>query len=356
MVHIYPGAIHIHTTCSDGTGTVPEVIEAAKKAGLSWIVITDHNNMDAKEYEGFHDGLIVVVGEEISPETSDHYISLGTNEAIGCNMKPAEYVNKTTHLGGFGFIAHPDEKVERKNSYPALRWTDWSLEGVERGFGGVEIWNYMSDWVDYYDATSVVKTIEGFAFKNHALRGPTKKTLAWWDELNLDNPDMVPAIAGVDVHALHHKVGPMTLEIFPYKSLFKTLTNLLHFEDELSGDFQEAKACILNALKLGHNLMINRIWNKRVDMPIVCVEDDKQRVYSGGQIELNDYTKLLVKLPQKAELRIIYDGQLVWQYETDNLEFDKLDRGKYRIEAYYNGKPWIFSNPILITDSSIVED
>lgn len=344
MVHIYPGAIHIHTTFSDGTGTVPAVIKAAKDAGLSWIVITDHNNMDAKDYEGFHDGLAVIVGEEISPEKSDHYMALGTNETIGCDMSPAEYIQETKNQGGFGFIAHPDEKEHRENSYPALRWTDWSI----RDFGGIEIWNYMSDWVDYYNATSVTKTLEAYLFRNHILKGPTKNTLKWWDELNLDNPVIVPAIAGVDVHAMDFKKAGVNLKIFPYKDTFKTLTNFLHFEQELSEDFVVAKQSILDALKKGQNLMVNRVWNKRNNPPIFCVQDDKKKTYSGGEIELGGYTKLLIKLPQKAEVRIIYDGQLIWQYETDNLEFDKLDRGKYRIEAYYKGKPWIFSNPILI--------
>jgi predicted metal-dependent phosphoesterase TrpH len=37
--------LHIHTTYSDGMGTVPAVLEAARQAGLDVIAITDHDTM-----------------------------------------------------------------------------------------------------------------------------------------------------------------------------------------------------------------------------------------------------------------------------------------------------------------------
>jgi predicted metal-dependent phosphoesterase TrpH len=61
----YAGAIHIHTEYSyDGNVKMPDVIKAAQKAGLDFIVITDHFRMDAKRdgWEGWHDGLLVIVG------------------------------------------------------------------------------------------------------------------------------------------------------------------------------------------------------------------------------------------------------------------------------------------------------
>ena len=44
----YAGAIHVHTRHSDGSGTVPEVISAAQKAEIDFLIITDHNNMRAQ--------------------------------------------------------------------------------------------------------------------------------------------------------------------------------------------------------------------------------------------------------------------------------------------------------------------
>lgn len=342
MVHIYPGAIHIHSLHSDGTGTVEEIANAAKKAGLSWIVITDHNNMNAKE--GMYDGVCVIVGKEISPDNDNHYIALDVNEEISHTVPPSQFIQEVKNQGGFGFVAHPDELIERKNTYPALRWTDWSM----RDFGGIEIWNYMSDWVDYYNSEDIFETLKAILFRNHILKGPTKKTLEWWDTLNNETPEIIPAIGGVDVHAMEFKRNFVKLKIFPYKDTFDTITNFLHFEKELPDDFEGKKRNISEALKSGKNLISNRIWANKCKYPIFCIQNKSKTVYSGSSIELDEYTKIIVKTPKTAEIKIFYDGQLVWQAETNNLEFDKLDKGKYRIEAYFKGKPWIFSNPILI--------
>ncbi len=56
------GVVHVHTTLSDGGGTPEEVIRAARATGLDFLGITDHNNLDAKPFEGYHDGVLVLVG------------------------------------------------------------------------------------------------------------------------------------------------------------------------------------------------------------------------------------------------------------------------------------------------------
>ncbi len=37
------GNMHMHTLYSDGTATHREIAEAAARAGLDWIIVTDHN-------------------------------------------------------------------------------------------------------------------------------------------------------------------------------------------------------------------------------------------------------------------------------------------------------------------------
>ena len=71
-----PGIVHVHTTLSDGGGTPEEVIRAARAAGLRFLVLTDHNNLDAKPFEGYRDGVLVIVGTELST-TAGHILGLG---------------------------------------------------------------------------------------------------------------------------------------------------------------------------------------------------------------------------------------------------------------------------------------
>jgi len=69
--------IHIHTAYSDGTGTIREILVAAKKAGLDAIAITDHNT--SKGYfttRRIADDLIVIPGFEATTN-AEHVIVLG---------------------------------------------------------------------------------------------------------------------------------------------------------------------------------------------------------------------------------------------------------------------------------------
>ena len=66
------GAIHIHSVYSDGTGNIDLISKAAKKAGLDWIIVTDHNSFDIEE--GIYNGVYVIKGEEISPKNENHYL------------------------------------------------------------------------------------------------------------------------------------------------------------------------------------------------------------------------------------------------------------------------------------------
>src|SRR5204863_8009053 len=75
------GVVHVHTTLSDGAATPDEVIAAAREAGLQFVVITDHNNLDAKKWEGYHDGLLVIVGTEVST-TAGHLLGLGIADPV----------------------------------------------------------------------------------------------------------------------------------------------------------------------------------------------------------------------------------------------------------------------------------
>lgn len=340
MVFLYPGAIHIHTIHSDGTGGLEEIVRAAKKARLSWIIITDHNKMVVKE--GIYDGICVIVGEEISPEHGNHYLAFDIKIPISCDMPPADYIEKVKEQGGFGFIAHPDESEFRKNSYKNLSWEDLST----KDFDGIEIWNYMSNWADGYNAENPLKVVNSYLFRNN-ISGPTKKIFELWDNLNNENPNIVPAIGGVDAHAFNIKRAFITFKIFPYKNTFKKITNFIHLDKPMPEDFESCKRVILDAIKSGRNIIKNCAWGRKAQ-PVFYIQNRYEQVYSGGSIGLDNCSKLVVELPLKAEIKILHNGEIVLQKKAKQIELENIKKGKYRFEAYYNGSPWIFSNPVLV--------
>lgn len=63
----YKGDTHLHTLNSDGVLTKGQLVEACKKKGLDFMIITDHNFNSVKE--SYYDGdMLVIQGQEITGE------------------------------------------------------------------------------------------------------------------------------------------------------------------------------------------------------------------------------------------------------------------------------------------------
>ncbi len=319
----YIGAIHIHTKLSDGTGDINSISLAAKKAGLDWIIITDHNNFDI--VEGVYNGVCVIKGEEISPYTSNHYIALGIKKLIiPCN-NTQKFVDEVRAQKGFGFAAHPDEADNRKNKAQPIKWTDKSVIP-----DGIEIWNWFSDWADNYNDSNIFNIAYSYFFRHKLIKGPRKETLKWWDELNLNSEDIIPAIIGVDAHALKISKYIFPIKIFPYKECFETLANIITLEHKLPENFEQQKKIILESIKNSNNIMVNRHIKKEI--PLIYVEDKS----------------IIVKVLTRAQIKIIKNGIPIYTEISNNLKFPIKENVKYRIEIYLKNQPWIFSNPIII--------
>src|SRR5258707_7685749 len=101
------GVVHVHRTMSEGAATPDEVIVVARAGGLDYVVITDHNNLDAKKWEGYHDGLLVIVGIEIST-TAGHVLGLGIPDLVFRFSGDAhDALDDIAAIRGAAFAAHP---------------------------------------------------------------------------------------------------------------------------------------------------------------------------------------------------------------------------------------------------------
>ncbi len=104
--------MHVHTNHSkDGRSSVKEVLEAAIRAGLDAIAITDHDtvsgSLEALEIvRDEHMRIKVITGIEVS--TSDgHLLVYGVKKDIDPGMSMIETVRTARKLGGLSAIAHP---------------------------------------------------------------------------------------------------------------------------------------------------------------------------------------------------------------------------------------------------------
>lgn len=337
--YYYQGVSHIHTILSDGTGTIDQISKAAQKAGLTWIIISDHNNIDFKE--GFYNGVCVIKAEEISPKNKNHYLALNINELIEPNDNPQIYVDKTREQGGFGFVAHPHEATQRNNPYPPIIWTDETITP-----DGVEIWNWFSAWADKLNDRNIFNLAYSFFFKHNLISIPTKKTMEWWDQLNNNSTEIIPAICGVDAHALKIKKYIFPITVFSYKMMFNTLRNVIYLNEPLKEDFETQKQQILNALKNANNIILNSRISKK--LPNIFINNEEDTATCGEKIKLNEKTYLNISTHKKATIKVFANGKEIYSCISKQCKLQIKELGKYRVEIIINNKGFAYSNPIIV--------
>jgi hypothetical protein len=336
MFYQSPGALHMHTFYSDGTGSVRDLARAAKECGLEWIWITDHDTMQGKPEEGIIDGVRVLVGYEITPDRN-HFLVGDVDELISRDLPPAEYVAEVERRGGVGIVAHPDERVTNEVTEP-YRWDDWS----QRGFTGIELWNYMSDWVEQY--TPARKYLH-FFFPSLALRGPTAETLRWWDELQVEGARPT-GVFGVDAHAKKVERVGREWEVFPYTHCFNRLVDYLQLEAPLSATFEEAEQQIWDAIRRGRVIMANQGRGSAAGSTFLALSPGGTPATCGDEVNLTDGLTLEFVCPLAAELRLFQNGTLVARVSKgQKLRFDCREKGHYRVEAWRRTL-WVMTNHI----------
>ncbi len=344
----YVGAMHMHSVFSDGSGEVPDIAKAASEVGLDYILLTDHNTLRAlKEgYEGWYGNTLLLVGCELNDkQNKNHYLAFGIKQAFSTRLSAAEYVKKVKEAGGIGFIAHPHEKRTHMKEHPPYPWVDWDVDG----FTGIEIWNHMSEWLE--NLTEKNK-YQSFLHPLKTIVAPQKKTLKLWDELNLRRK--VVGVGGVDAHAhKYNLLGFLEVEIFPYKVLFKSIRTHILTEEEIkkgksSDAVDKAKKIIYSALEKGSCFIANDYHGDSRGFKFFADADNK--IYQmGDKISKLKNVKLHVEIPNhKSEIRLIKNGRTVESVEGNTLVHKVNGRGVYRVEAYLNGKAWIFSNHIRV--------
>ncbi len=335
------GAVHVHTMLSDGGGTPDEVVKAARDAGLRFVAITDHGHLDAKPLEGYHDGVLLLVGTEIST-TAGHLLALGTS-APGFRFSgdPLDALDDIHELGGHAFAAHPD------SNRSDLRFTGWSLPGP----WGLELINGDSQWRAAGRA-GLARTAVFYALNSRysllATLTPPKAALESWDQL-LQERD-VPGLAGSDAHSRIPLPGGRALRFPSYAALFDLFRVYALVPEALSGRADSDAQAVLAALGAGRSYMAVEALAP-ADGFSFTLEGEAGRWTMGDSAPPGPGLRLRAggRLPAGARLRLLRDGRPLLEH-TGRLEWPSPEPGVYRVEVYVPGwrTPWLISNPIVV--------
>ena len=348
------GAFHVHTMRSDGSGIADTIASAASRAGLQFVILTDHGDgTRASDPPSYRHGVLVIDAVEIST-VGGHYVALGLAASpYPLAGTPAVVVEDVRRLGGMGIVGHPDSPK------PALAWRGW-----DEAFDGIEWLNADSAWRDESWGT-LSRMLLSYSVRSRetlaSLLDRPSEVLARWDRLSRDRP--VPALAGADAHARiggdpHPAPGGRSwqLPIPGYAASFGAFSNHVLIEAALSGDASRDAEALLASIARG-----------RVYTVIDGLATPGGLTFSGAAgtriAQMGDALPLdgpvtlhaEVVAPPQTDLTLLRDGVAVSTSRDAAIDFDATHlAGVYRIEAHTSGGPgrppipWIVSNPIRV--------
>jgi hypothetical protein len=247
QVATIPGAYHVHSRASDGTADRETIAAAAARAGLRFVVFTDHGDgTRTPEAPRYAHGVLCLDAVEIS-SSGGHYVAL--------DMRPSPYplggeasavIEDVRRLGGFGIAAHPYSAKQE------LTWTDWDAP-----FDGIEWLNADSEWRDE-PALRLARLPFDYALRPPAalasLLDRPAAAVARWDVLTSRRP--VVGLAAHDAHGgfswRRDDGGWMGLPGVPsYEASFRAFAVRALVEAPLTGAADRDARLVLNAIRRG---------------------------------------------------------------------------------------------------------
>lgn len=355
--HEYVGNLHMHTPYSDGTASHAEIAQAAIRAGLDFVIVTDHNvhvsGVEGYYYNPMRDRrVLLLTGEEVhdprrSPQ-ANHMLVYGVDgELSPYAANPQGLLDEIKDRGGFAYLAHPIDPAAPLFGEDSLPWVSWEVDG----YTGIELWNTMSEFKG--SLTSRNAALRGALDVSRVICGPFPETLALWDKM-LRERRRVKVIGGADAHGHTYSMGPVTRTVFPYEMLFRCVNTHIITSVPLVGDYEHDKQLVLSALRAGTVFV-------GYDLPAptrgfqFTAQGHKTEAIMGEVLRLGHGVTLQIVTPKIAELRLIHNGEIILhEADTTHRTYIASQPGAYRVEVHtrFKGKRrgWIFSNPIFITE------
>jgi hypothetical protein len=341
-MHDLSCVVHLHSTHSDGTGTVPEIARAAARAGADAVLLTDHNSLAARRRgeEGWYGNVLVLAGHEVSPRGRDHYLAFGIENEIRYRRLDACGIARAVRdAGGFGFAAHPFSQGSRRFRRLATPFGALECDAVD----GIELWNFGNDVGEPIDGVRLL--VRFLVTPARALDHPPERNMHRWDELCRER--RVVAIGGLDAHQPGIRIGSFVpVRIMAYHRWFRLIRTHVLCDEPPAGELGRDRELVFDALRAGRCYIAvaavapaNGFRFEAADVPM------------GGEAPAGRRT-LHVRTPLPARLRVLRDGHEIASGEGTMLDVDVDEPGAYRAEARRMARgrerTWIISNPVYL--------
>ena len=348
------GVMHVHTERSDGSGTADDVAAAASRAGLRFVILTDHDTgakEPGKPYYRF--GVLMIEGVEISTEQG-HVIALGLPRApYPLAGEARDVLEDIRRLGGISIAAHPESPK------PELRWSEWTT-----ALDGLEWLNGDSEWRDESSVT-LLGLLARYPFRQPEtlarLLDRPDPVMRRWDELTQRR--QVVAVAGADAHA---RIGlrsgepddtALGVHLPSYEAMFRTFSISVQ-PVTLNGDAVADGRAVIEAIRRGHVYSSVDALAAPAAMTFSASGDRLPSSHmgewvgsQGGELEFVVETSA----PDNARIVLFKNGDELTSAAGATLRHTVGGgQGVYRAEVQLPGAPgeppvpWMVSNPIYV--------
>lgn len=345
----YAGAIHIHSTYSDGGGTVADIVRAGQNAGPDFLILTDHDTLQPRYdgHQGYHDGLLLLVGEEVNT-SAGHLLALGVGRDVnqdGPLGLPA-LIDEISEAGGVSIAAHPTGRRP---------WTDWTLEEMD----GLELLNANSNWRD----DGVLELLRALVFLpflpdgafNSLIDRPDEAIRLW---MHRAQRQPVTVIGSVDAHERIPLWGERHLSFPTYKRLFGLIRTYVITGMKLTGDAGVDEALLLDAVRRGNCYVVLEGYEPAPGFSFELTMG-AERKSMGASVEFQEGERLHVTAPSSGPVRIrLYRDEMpLIETEGHELFVEVPGPGVYHTEVYQlrgtllrgeRQRLWIVSNAIRV--------
>jgi hypothetical protein len=297
------GVVHVHTQAShDSPGTIDELLEAARSAGLSWVAITEHTRPGVLGPHGEIDGVTVIPGFEVRAAGAS-LLAIGVAERPPSSRDPATLVRSVHAAGGVAFVGHfeksqlADPEAYRRAAPDGIELVN--LHAAARKRRASIAWR-----VPLLPATAALRTLLHLSREN----------VAKWERL----PGPPPIVGGVDAHAKFRLLGGT---IDRYRDVFRLLTTHVLARDA-------SAAAVLGALRAGRSYLA---FEGLEPVPAFRFEP------VAGAFAL--------AAPRPARLNLVCDGALAAEAEASSAVLSP-PRGaaRCRAEAWLEERAWIVTS------------
>jgi len=360
------GVLHIHTSRSDGRSTPEQVAHDAARAGLKFIVFTDHGDATRKpDPPVYREGVLCLDGTEIST-SGGHYIAIDMPASpYPLGGEARDVVDDVKRMGGFGIAAHPDSpKAE-------LSWREWTAP-----FDAIEVLNLDTSWRrrvavgTWRGKAGLLSRLLTYPFRPaESIASLVARSEVFYRLDALSRRRHVVMLAGADAHAQiawrasDPIAARLSVPVPSYESSFRAVSVRVRPERPMTGSAATDAALVFRAIRGGHLYSV-------VDG--LATPPSFEFTASNGLGTVREGDQLAVSGPVTLHVRsnapdgfttTIWNGVTPVTSDRREREFSATAMGDpavYWVEIRRAGElapmPWLTSNPIYVraTDTPAV--